>query len=357
MGLIIRGRVSKNPCWMIGTLLFTLLVPDAGLSRSSFYEGKTITIIQGRNPGGTGDLRVKALIPFLQKYIPGNPVIVSQYMPGGGGRKSANHIYKTARPDGLTIGNVSTGAVPAAVLRKTGILYDLDKLIYVGSPYSANHYVFVTRKEAGLRTLEKLRSAPGVRIGGQSVGHDIYYIARIFAYLIGLKDPKFITGYSGPEMDLALLRGELDGRVNTTETVIRRNADWLEKGLMDFHAVIEIPSGNRHPRFPHLPELESFAKSTAEKKLLSVFRTFQLMGAPYVLPPGTPEELVEIIQEAMRKSFRDPDFHKEYKKLTGEDASPMTPEAMTRSIKDIPRDPEVVELFKKLADAGPLPPR
>ena len=350
-----KTRKTIFACDVFLALLF--LLPTFALSQAPYYQGKTITIIQGRSPGGTGDLRVRALIPFLQKYIPGNPMIVSQYMPGGGGRKSANYIYNTARPDGLTIGNVSTGTVPTAVLGETGILYDLDKLIYVGSPYSANHYVFVTRKEASLSTLEKLRSAPGVRIGGQSVGHDIYYIARIFAYLIGLKDPQFITGYSGPEMDLALIRGELDGRVNTTETLIRRNADWIEKGLMDFHAVIEIPRGNRHPRFPHLPELESFAKSTVEKKLLSMFRTFQVLGAPYVLPPGTPKELVEILQEAMRKSFRDPDFHKEYKKQTGEDASPMTPEAMTQAIKDIPRDPEVVELFKKLAGADSLPPR
>src|SRR4026207_2366141 len=81
------------------------LLPRPAASQTSFFQGKTITIIQGRDPGGTGDLRVRALFPFLQRYIPGNPTLVSEYMPGGGGRKAANHIYNSARPDGLTLAN------------------------------------------------------------------------------------------------------------------------------------------------------------------------------------------------------------------------------------------------------------
>jgi putative tricarboxylic transport membrane protein len=78
--------------------------------------------------GGIGDMRRKALFPFLQKYIPGNPTIVSEYMPGSGGRKAANYIYRTARPDGLTIGGLSASVVTTAVLDTAGVQYDLDKL-------------------------------------------------------------------------------------------------------------------------------------------------------------------------------------------------------------------------------------
>jgi tripartite-type tricarboxylate transporter receptor subunit TctC len=74
-----------------------------GYAQSDFYKGKTITVVQIVGAGGTGDLRRKALFPFLQKYIPGNPTIVSDYMPGGGGRKAANHVYRVARADGLTM--------------------------------------------------------------------------------------------------------------------------------------------------------------------------------------------------------------------------------------------------------------
>src|SRR2546428_7834695 len=99
-----------------------VLLPASAAAQTSFFQGKTITVIQGRDPGGTGDLRVKALFPFLQKYILGNPTIVSEYMPGGGSRKAANHLYRTARPDGLIIGNLSSAMVSLAVLGESGVL-------------------------------------------------------------------------------------------------------------------------------------------------------------------------------------------------------------------------------------------
>lgn len=340
---------------VLGAFLF--LLPKSVYSQTSFYQGKTITIIQGRDPGGTGDLRVRALVTFLQKYIPGNPTIVMEYMPGGGSRKAANHIYRSARPDGLTIGNVSAGMVSLAVLGEKGVLYDLDKFIYLGSPYSTYHAVFVSRKEAGLSSLEKLRAVPGIRIGGQSVGFSTYNEGRIFAYLLGLKEPKFVTGYSGAELDPALMRGEIDARSTGADTVIQRNPDWLEKGLADFHAVIEIPKGDKHPRFAHLPELETLARSDKERKLLQLQRAFRVAGAPFFLPPNTPKERVEILQEAFRKTYKDPEFHREYKKLTGDEPTPLMPEAHDKTIREIPHEPEVIELFKKLVGVGPLPPR
>ncbi len=325
--------------------------------QSPFYQGKTITIIQGREPGGTGDMRVRAVIPYLRKYIPGNPTIVAEFMPGGGGRKAANHIYRGVRPDGLTMGNVGAGLVANAVLGEPGVQYDLDKLTYLGSPNSATHYVFATRREIGLNSLEKLRAASGIRIGAQTVGHDIYINGRLFSWLLGLKDPRFVTGYSGPEVDLALMRGEVDARANIADTVIQRVPEWLDKGLVDFHAILEIPKGDKHPRFAHLPELETFAKSEKERKILVMNRAFRLTGSPYILPPGFPKELVQILQEAIRKTFKDPEFHKEFKKLTGDDPTPLMPEAHEKAVRELPRDPEIVELFKKLAGAGPLPPR
>ena len=158
-----------------------------GYAQSDFYKGKTITVVQIVDAGGTGDLRRKALFPFLQKYIPGNPTIVSDYMPGGGGRKAANHVYRVAKADGLTIGGMSSSLVSNAILDTGGVQYDIDKLTYLGSPVSVFHYVFLTRKEAGLGSLEKLRAAAGVRIGAQEVGHDIYITGRLFAYLLNLK--------------------------------------------------------------------------------------------------------------------------------------------------------------------------
>jgi hypothetical protein len=123
------------------------------------------------------------------------------------------------------------------------------------------------------------------------------------------------------------------------------------------HASIEIPKGERHPRFTNLPELESFAQSAREKKLLEMFRAFRLAGQSFFLPPGTPKDRVQTLQEAMRKTLSDPAFHKEFQRLTGDNATPLMPEALDKTIRELPRDAEVVELFNKLAGADPLPAR
>jgi len=334
-----------------------MVLPAALFGQASFYQGKTITIVQARQAGGTGDLRVRAQVPFLQKYIPGNPTIVLEFMPGGGGRKAANHVYRTSAPDGLTIGAMTPGFVPSAVLGETGVLYDLDKTIYLGSPDGAAQWVFGTRRELGANNLEKLRAVTGLRVGAQSVGHPIYFTGRLFAYLLGLKDPKFVTGYSTQELDIALQRGEVDGRSNLAETIVLRNFDWIEKRLVDFHAIIEVPKGNQQAHFAKVPELETFAATDKERQVLALLRAFRSTGSPNILPPGTPKDRVQILQEAMRKTFKDPEFHKEFKKLAGDEAAPLMPEELEKAIKGMPRDREVIDFFKTLSGGDPLPAR
>ena len=341
----------------LAVLLPLVALPESVFSQTDFYQGKTLTVIAGNAPGGTGDFRVKALVPFLRKHIPGNPTIIIEHMDGGGGRKAANHAYRSARPDGLTLLASSGGIVALQILGESGVMYDIDKFIYLGAPESTSHQIIYTRKELGLSNLEKLRGTPGIRIGAQSVGHVSYLAGRLFAYFLSLKEPKFIAGYSAPDVDVALMRGELDARANLATSVLRRNPDWVEKSLMDFHAIMEIPKGLKHPRFAYLPEIGTFANTDKETKLLSMWRTLRLLGSPYVLPPGTPKDRVEILGRAMRRALVDPDFHGEYKKLVGDDADPLMPEEVTKAIRDIPRDAEVVDMLKQISSAGPLPPR
>ena len=342
----------------LAVIILAGLMPALTDAQANFYEGKTITLIQSSEGGGTGDLRVKAVIPFLRKYIAGNPHILSEYMPGGGGRKAGNYMFASARPDGLTVGHVG-GVVANAIQGQAGVQYDVDKFIYLGAPNTASHYVFVSRGELGLNSLEKLRAHAGLRVGAHAVGHFVYITGRLFTWLMGLREPRFVTGYSGTELDLNLLRGEIDSRANIADTVLQRNSDSLTKGLLNVHAILEIPKGDKHPhsRFASLPEIESFARSDKESKVLSMFRAFRLVGSPYILPPGTPQERAEILREAFRKTYRDPEFHKEYRKLTGDDATPLLPEGMQKAVRELPREREIVDIFQKIAGADALPPR
>jgi hypothetical protein len=347
------GDVMSN--FLISLLGALILLTDGANAQTSFYEGKTITVIAGTEPGGTLDMRTKSLTHFLRKHIPGEPTIITEYMPGAGGRKAANYMYRVARPDGLTIASPVSGFLMLAVLKEPGVEYDINRFIYLGAPDGVAHYVFHTRKEAGLSSVEKLRAATGIRIGAQNVGHTIYVVGRLFAYALGLKDSKFVTGYSGPEIDLALQRGEVDARPNLAETLLRRTPEFVEKGLMDFHGILEAPLGKKHARFSYLPEIGTFARSEKARGAIEMFRASRTTGGPYILPPGTPKERADILRNGVLKTFNDPSYRAEYKKLVGDDLAPVTGEEIEKAIKTLKPDAEAIELYKKIVGADPLP--
>lgn len=329
-----------------------------GHAQAPFYQGKTINLIVGSGAGGMGDLRARALATILAKHIPGNPTITFQYMPGGGGRKAANFLYNNARADGLTLFRISSSIVPYAVLGESGVQYDIDKLIYLGTTEHVLYYLFATRKELGLSNLDRLRAASGVRIGSSPVGHTGYILSRVTAYLLDMKEAKIIPGYENQDLDVAYARAEVDARVASTGNVVHQ--ELVTKNLADFHAGIEIPRGQKDARFAslNLPDIENFAKTDMEKKLLTMMRGFRSVGTALLFPPGTPKDRVDILKEAVRKTHADPAFIAEYKKLTGGDEpTPLLPDEQAKVVREIPRDAETVELFKKFAGTGPLPGR
>jgi tripartite-type tricarboxylate transporter receptor subunit TctC len=348
----------NRPFAWAGILAIVLIIgSDRTVSaQTPYYQGKTIKLIQGREAGGSGDIRSKAVLPFLTKHIPGNPTIINEFMPGGGGRKAANYLFN-ARNDGLTFGHVSSGIVTSAVLGETGVQYDIDKFHYLGATDNAFHYAFFTRKDLGLGTIDKLLGHSGLRIGATSVGHTTYTYGRTFAWLLGLKDPRFVLGYSSIEVDVAMSRGELDARSNNTAEVVRRNPDAVKKGMFDFAAILKIPREDKEPQFDHITELDTFAKTERERRFLALTRSTRSVGTPYLMPPSTPKDLVQIMREAMKKTYQDPEFRKEFKKLTGDDLGALMPEIQEEIIRSIPRDRETIDLFKTINGSQPLPPR
>ena len=161
-------------------------------------------------------------------------------------------------------------------------------------------------------------------------------------------------GYSGPELDLGLERGEIDGRAIAVDKVSMTEG---YKKLVDFHAILEIPKGHRPREFANLPEIEVFAWSQIERQVLTMSRVFWGVGTLIYLPPGTPEKLVEILRQAFRSSFEDRQFHEQYKKLLGLHPTPLMPEDQQKLVAELPRDIEVVKVFKTIAGMDPLPAR
>ena len=319
---------------LIAGLTWTSLLARDANPQTPFYEGKTLKILDGSEPGGTGDSRTRTLIPFLQKHIPGNPFIVVEYMPGGGGRKAANYLYQM-KSDGLTIGIPGTGFVPGAVLGQTGVAYNVDKFIYLGATNSRTNFVLFTRQEAGRNTLDKLQAASGVRFGAHSVGHSVYVRGRMFAWILGLKSPKFVTGYSGADLRQAIFAGEFDAQAYNSDIFIKQLKEWIDKEFVHFHVVDEIPKGYRfaHPSFDGLPTIDKFVKNDRVKKVLDMHRNFTLIGSPFILPPSTPKDRVQILSDAMRKTFKDPEFMPIFTKNTGGEALSTSPRRTSKGNK------------------------
>jgi tripartite-type tricarboxylate transporter receptor subunit TctC len=343
------------PAITVGLLL--IAPADNASAQADFYKGKTIKIVRGGGPGGSGEFQTRALVKFLEKYIPGKPHIVVEFIEGAAGRKAANVIYSTTKPDGLTIGSIGAGLVVGPILNLPGSNYDLDKFIYLGSTDSGDPYVFYTKGELGMDSVAKLQAARGLRFGAHAVGHPVYVAGRFIAYLLNLREPRFVTGFTGPEIYIALARGELDAHATGAARFVIEQPEWIAKKQINLHATYTVPKGRHHPSFAQLPDYNSFAKTDTDRKLLDMFRAFQYPRWPYIFPPGTPADRVQIIREAIRKSFADPEFPVEYKKLMGDDPAPLNGDEVERSIKELPRDKEVVQLYQKLAGADPLPSR
>ena len=142
--------------------------------------------------------------------------------------------------------------------------------------------MFATRKALGINHLEKLRAAAELRIGAQSVGHVQYIRGRLLAWLLGLKDPKFVVGYAGTELDIALERGEIDARAVAVDTVSMSEA---YKKLVDFHTILEIPKGHRPSQFADLPEMETFVRSDIDRRVMVMSRVFWGVGTLVYMPP------------------------------------------------------------------------
>jgi tripartite-type tricarboxylate transporter receptor subunit TctC len=171
----------------VWSLFFCLRASEAA-AQTPYFQNKTIKIIRGGTPGGTGDLQARALIPFLRKYIPGEPTIIVENMPGAAGRKAANYIFSSAKPDGLSIGAVGAGLVVGPILDLPGSRYDLEKLIYLGSTESGDPYVFVSRKDAALTpsinsapraACESVRKPSGIQFLLPAAYSPIYWDSRI----------------------------------------------------------------------------------------------------------------------------------------------------------------------------------
>jgi tripartite-type tricarboxylate transporter receptor subunit TctC len=296
--------------------LAAVLGLSAGASAAGvedFYKGKNIKVIVGFSAGGGFDTYARALARHMSKHIPGSPTVVVENMTGAGSLIAANHVFKVAKPDGLTIGHFIGGLFLGQVLGQPGIEFDARKFEYIGAPIS-DHVVCAMTKASGITSMERWMAAKTpVKMGGIAPGTSTPDNAtRILKAALGLPI-QLVTGYKGTaDVRLAAEGGEVAGGCWGWDSV---SVTW-RKALDVGDAVVVLQANRKtHPELANIPQAIKFAKTEEARKMIEVgIHGDSDIVRTYTLPPGTPKERVQALRSAFDATLKDPEFVAEAKK-------------------------------------------
>jgi tripartite-type tricarboxylate transporter receptor subunit TctC len=270
---------------------------------SEFYHQKTITFLTVFAPGGTYDLYGRLVATHLPSFIPGNPKIVVQYMPGAGGLNGAIRLATQAAQDGTEIGMVDRAVAVNQVLRTVGVPLDARRFQWIGSVSSYGGVLQVAGR-TGVKTAGDLRRIPLV-IGSWGVETSSYTLPVLLNALAATKF-KVVTGYRGAaEVDLAIESGEADGRISSWPTLKYTKAASLAEGKL----VVVMQSGvKRNPDLPQVPLVGELATTKQGRHILEFIDSDSGIGWSVVAPPGVPLDRIAALRQAFDQMVADPKF-------------------------------------------------
>lgn len=278
-----------------------------------FYKGKTIRIVVGFSAGGGFDTYARAIARHMAKHIPGEPAIVVENMTGAGSLIAANHVYKVAKPDGLTIGHFIGGLFLGQVLGQKGIEFDARKFEFIGAPIT-DHVVCALTKASGITSVEKwMASKTPIKMGGIAPGTSTPDNAtRIFKVALGLPI-QLVTGYKGTaDVRLAAESGEIAGGCWGWDSV---KVTW-RKALENGDAVVVLQANRKnHPDLQQIPQAIKLAKTEEGRRIIEVgIHADSDIVRTYTLPPGTPKDRIQVLRKAFEDTLKDPQFLADAKK-------------------------------------------
>jgi tripartite-type tricarboxylate transporter receptor subunit TctC len=305
-----KSRSSLLVTALAGLVLLGL--SPANSASDDFYRGKTIRIIVGFAAGGGFDTYSRVIGRHMGKFIPGNPTFVVENMTGAGSLIAANYVYKAAKPDGLTIGHFIGGLIMQQVMGGPNIEFDARKFEMIGVPVKEN-VVCALRKETGIVSVEDWFAAKApVKLGGTAPGSTTDDVAKILKEAVGLPI-QLVSGYKGTaDIRLAADSGEIAGGCWAWESV---KVTWRKAlDTKEVNVVLQAIA-NPHPELPNVPVAINFAKTSEAKKMVEAgIHDTQIFTRPYVLPPGTPKDRVQLLRKAFVETLKDREFLAEAEK-------------------------------------------
>ena len=326
---------------------WSLASTTIAIAQSDFYQGKTIRIIVGFSPGGGYDALARMLSRHMPKYIPGQPTILVENMTGAGSLLAANHIYKIAKPDGLTMGHFSGGFAFNQVMGQPGIELDTQKFVYVGAVARDESAIALT-KASGITSMERWFAAKTpVKLGTTGPGafgtDNVIKVIKAALHL----PIQIISGYKGTaDMRLAAESGEIDG---TTWGWDSMRGTW-QKALEAGTVVVVLQTVPKpFPDLAKVPLAIDFAKTPEAKQLIEIGIHFpSKITKTLALPPSTPLDRAQILQRALQETVKDPEFVAEADKAKI-GLAPVTADEMKKTIDGIFKlDPGILSKLKTI---------
>ena len=311
---------------------------------AQYYAGKTVTIIVGYKTGGGYDATARLLARHLPKHIPGSPNVIVQNMPGANSLIAANHVYSVAKPDGLTIGTFNRNLPIAQLTKVEGVKFDMTKFAWIGSAASEST-ILAIRSDLPYKTFDDLKkSGKEIVIGATGPGANTYDFPLLLRELLGVK-LKIVSGYSSSsDIMLAIERQEADGRAGSLSSIQR----FIDRKLV--HPVIRARASE--PGIENLPVDEDLAPNARAKAIMALRSAPEIVGRPYVMTPGTPEELVKTLRQAFVKAIDDPALKAEAKKAKM-DLNYVSGDEAVKVMNDVLAQPkDIVDEFSKYIKFG-----
>ena len=269
---------------------------------ADFYAGRQITFIVGTTPGGGYDLYARILAEHIARHIPGTPKVVVQNMAAASGVGAANHVYNIAPKDGTVIAMCSAGIVLTELLDPPRVKYRSRNFGWIGTASTITD-VLAVFKSSGVATLDDARQK-SVTIGAAGKNGTLSMQPALVNSLLGTKF-QIVKGYtSGNEINLAMDRGEVQGRTNQLDSWKAQRPAWVREGKLNYL----LQFGPKLPDLPGVPSFDELVTTPKDKAVVDLMEIIQFVGRSIYTPPGIPKERLAALRAAFDLTMTDPDY-------------------------------------------------
>jgi tripartite-type tricarboxylate transporter receptor subunit TctC len=334
----------------IAALMVLTIAPISANAASvaDFYKGKRLKFLIGFGTGGGYNLYSRHVARHMGRHIPGKPRFISQNVPGAGSIRLTNHLYNKAPRDGTVIGMISQAIPLSQLLKYKGFKADINKFNWIGNASVSNGVTSAWHKTS-FKTIEDAKKRQMVlpASGGRSTST---IIPRVMNAILGTKF-KIIQGFNGAgQMNLAIERGEVDGRGSNTMASWNATApDWVKNKKLVHLVQMGLKSD---PRITHVPLVHTLATNKEDRAVLKILSSLPTIGRPITAPPGVPADRVKALRAAFDATMKDKAYIAEAAKLQME-LNPMSGAELTKVVANVMAIPKpVLEKFATAVKFG-----